>query len=94
VEQPRAHIPVKPATVLLANEDGTYQVLPDSGRGNSAPVDGVRPLLSTTTLEPGDRVVLVWTRPGEPIPWILQTGDGGGSACGIGLNAFGIYEDG
>lgn len=87
MEQARQHVSLKPATVVLVNEDGTYRVLPDSGRGYGAPIDGVRPIVEED-FDIGDRVVLVWERPGEH-PRILTSG-GGSSACVDCLDNFGM----
>lgn len=84
--QPRHHISVKPGTVLVANADSTYSVLPDTGRDCGIPIDGVRPVIESD-LAPGDRVVLFWERPGEH-PRILVTGSGGMS-CYTAYNEWG-----
>lgn len=90
MQQPsRQHVTYKPATVLLSNDDGTFKVLPDSGRGGSRPIDGVRPIVEAE-LVVGDRVVLVYQRSGDH-PQILTVG--GGGCGGEGLTPMGVWVD-
>lgn len=79
MEQPRQHVTLKPGTCLAVNTDGTYRVLPDSGRGSGIPIDGVRPILEAD-VGVGDRIVLAYQRANERTPEILVTGDAGGES--------------
>lgn len=84
--QNRNHISVKPGRIIAKNADGTYKVLPDTGRDSGIPIDGVRPIIATD-LEVGARVALFWERPGEH-PRILVSGSNGD--CGISYREWGI----
>jgi hypothetical protein len=66
------------ATITAYNEDdGTYEVIPESGRGSMSLVDGVRTIpADVVTLAVGDKVVLVYPRDEEG-PSILVTSGGG-----------------
>lgn len=86
--QNRQHISIKPGIVLAVNEDGTYKVLPATGRETGIPIDGIRPVIPAT-LQAGDKIVLFWERAGEP-PRILVTG-AGGSTCSVSVNSFGVH---
>lgn len=73
----RGHVAFKPGTVTAVNvDDQTYRVLPDSGKGSAAAaIDGVRCMPVDAALIVGDRVLLMWQRPGDQ-PFALAIGGG------------------